>query len=84
MIINATTVVVTLLGIAVAAYIGLHFVRKFALEIAQENHDAIMKMDAAEDEARVKRERQADEAAASAYAKVSTTTSGNGISTGVV
>jgi hypothetical protein len=82
MIINAATVIVTLLGIAVAAYIGLYFVRKFALEIAQENHDAIMKMDAAEGEARIKKERQADEAAASAFAKVSAPNSNS--NTGVV
>lgn len=79
MIINATTIIVTLLVIAVAAYVGLYFVRKFALEIAQENHEAIMKMDAAEDESRVKKERQADEAAASAFAKLKVTPPSTGV-----
>lgn len=79
MIINAATIIVTLLVIAAAAYVGLHFVRKFALEIAQENHDAIMKMDAVEEEARIKKEKQADEAAASAFAKVSSTPSSGGV-----
>lgn len=79
MIINATTIVITLVVIAGAAYIGLYFVRKFALEIAQENHDAIMKLDAAEEDARVKREKQADEAAASAYAKVAAAPNSSGV-----
>ena len=49
---------------------GLKFVRKFALQIAQENHDAVLAMDQAEEEQRVRKERAADAAAATAFAKV--------------
>jgi hypothetical protein len=70
MIIDAKTVIFTLFLVLISGYFGLHFIRKFALQIAEENHNAIRDMDAAEDEARQKRERQADAAAASAYAKV--------------
>lgn len=44
--------------------------RKFALQIAQENHDAVTAMDNAAENKRLKREREADEAAAAAFAKV--------------
>lgn len=70
MYINAHTIIITLIVIVVACYGGLHFVRKFALQIAQENHDAIVAMDNDEDEKRHKRELAADQAAASAFAKV--------------
>jgi uncharacterized protein YpmB len=70
MIINAKTIILTLVIILIAVYVGLKFVRKFALQIAQENHDAIRAMDAAEDEVRLKKVRQADAAAATAFAKV--------------
>ena len=70
MIINAPTIIITLIIIGIAFFFGLQFVRNFALQIAQENHDAILAMDQAEDEKRKKRERDADAAAASAYAQV--------------
>jgi len=70
MIINATTVVLTLIVVTVAFAAGLRLVRAFALQIAQENHDVLSAMDQAEEEQRQKRERAADAAAATAFAKV--------------
>ena len=70
MIIDAKTVIVTLLIIAIAFVAGLRFVRSFALSIAQENLDANMAMDQETEERRLKKERDADAAAASAFAKV--------------
>ena len=70
MIINAPTIVITLILVAIGAYGGLLFIRKFALHIAQQNHDAILAMDQADDEKRLKRERAADIAAAAAFANV--------------
>ena len=70
MIIDAKTVVVTFLIIGVAAYLGLGAIRSFALSIAQENHDANLAMDMTDEARRAKRERDADEAATAAFAKV--------------
>lgn len=70
MIIDAKTIILTLIFVTIAFYCGLRFVRAFALSIAQENHDANVAMDQAEEEQRLKREKQADAAAATAYAKV--------------
>lgn len=70
MIINFLSILTTLLLIAIASYLGLKFVRKFALQIAQENHDAIAALDQQDEEQRLKKERDADAAAASAFAKV--------------
>mmetsp|Transcript_13065 Transcript_13065/g.14956 ORF Transcript_13065/g.14956 Transcript_13065/m.14956 type:complete len:98 (+) Transcript_13065:49-342(+) len=70
MIIDAKAIVVTLLIVAVAFLTGLRMVRSFALSIAQENHDANVALDQAEEQKRVKQERNADVAAASAFAKV--------------
>jgi hypothetical protein len=55
MIINAKTVVITLSLIALASYLGLRAIRAFALSIAQENHDAVVAMDAKEELNRAKR-----------------------------
>jgi hypothetical protein len=70
MIINAPTIVITLIIVSVGLYAGLIFIRKFALQIAEQNHDAIMAMDQADEEKRLKRERAADVAAAAAFANV--------------
>lgn len=70
MIINTPTIILTLVIVTVGFYAGLVLVRKFALQIAQENHDAILAMDQADEEKRQKRERDADTAAATAYANV--------------
>ena len=70
MIINAPTIFVTLVIITVGGYVGLQFIRKFALQIAQENHDAMLAMDQADEEKRLKKEKLADQAAASAFAQV--------------
>lgn len=71
MIIDAKAIVLTLLAVGVACYVGVRLVRQFALQIAQENHDAIRLMDAGEEDARKKkRERAADAASESAFARV--------------
>lgn len=70
MIIDAKTIVLTLILVSIAFYFGLKFVRAFALSIAQENHETIVAMDQEEQEQRLKREKLADAAAATAYAKV--------------
>ncbi len=73
MIIDAKTVVITLIVVVVAFVWGIKFVRKFALQIAQENHDAISALDQAEEQDRLKKERAADAAASAAYLKVENT-----------
>lgn len=70
MIINAQTITITILIISVAFYAGLQVVRRFALTIAQENHDANVAEDMAEEAKRLRRERDADAAASAAFAKV--------------
>lgn len=70
MIIDAKTIILTLIVVTIAFYGGLKFIRAFALTIAQENHDANVAMDQEEQDHRIKREKQADVAAATAYAKV--------------
>ena len=70
MIIDAKTILITLIIVGVASYFGLNLIRSFALSIAQENHDANLAMDVTEQSRRAKRERLADEAANAAYAKV--------------
>lgn len=70
MIIDAKTVVITLVLVGIALYLGLKLIRQFALQIAQENHDTNMAIDQAEEEQRLKRQRDADTAAATAFAKV--------------
>lgn len=70
MIIDAKTVIISLVIIVIAFFAGLRMVRAFALSIAQENHDANTALDQAEEERRLKQERNADTAAASAFAKV--------------
>jgi hypothetical protein len=59
-----------LVMVTIALYFGLKFVRSFALQIAQENHEALLAQDEAADNKRQKKERAADAAAASAFAKV--------------
>jgi predicted TIM-barrel enzyme len=82
MIINAQSIIITLIIVAIAFYFGLQFIRKFALQIAKENNDAIMQMDAAETEKlQRKLAADADRATIEAYAKVkassAATTTGN-------
>lgn len=80
MIINAQSIVLTLFVVILGCYGGLYFIRQFALQIAKENHDAILQMDAEEN---IKLHRKlgndADRATIDAYAKVvqqQTSTSG--------
>ena len=70
MIIDAKTIILSLIIMVIAFILGLRFIRAFALQIAQDNHDALLAMDQKEEEKRLKRERDADVAAASAFAKV--------------
>jgi uncharacterized ion transporter superfamily protein YfcC len=70
MIIDGKTIALTVVVLILGLLLGVRFIREFALQIAQENHDAVAAMDQAEEEQRVKKERSADAAAASAFAKV--------------
>lgn len=70
MIIDAKTVAITLVIVAVAGYFGLQFIRQLTLSIAQENHDANLEMDMTEEAKRSKRQRDADAAASVAFEKV--------------
>lgn len=70
MIIDAKTIILTLLFIGAFLYGGLQLIRQFALQIAQENHDAVAAMDQKADEERRRKERAADDAAKAAFAKV--------------
>jgi len=70
MIIDTKTVIITLIIIAFAAYVGLHMIRSFALTIAQENHAANLQMDTEEETLRLKRLREADDLARAAFTKV--------------
>ena len=70
MIIDAKSVIFTLCLVCLGCYGGLKFVRRFALQIAQENHDAIKAMDAEEDEQRLKKERVANAEVEKSFAKV--------------
>jgi hypothetical protein len=70
MIIDAKTIIITLVVVVIAFTWGLKFIRKFALQIAQENHAAVAAMDQDEEDLRRKKERAADAAAATAFAKV--------------
>jgi len=70
MIINSKSIAITLIIVCVAFSYGLKFIRQFALQIAQENHDAVAAMDQEEEQQRLKKERAADAAAAAAFAKV--------------
>lgn len=73
MLINSKSIIITLIVVIVAFLWGVKFIRKFALQIAQENHDAIAAMDQAEEQERLKKERAADAAASAAFAKVEST-----------
>jgi hypothetical protein len=70
MIIDAKAIIVTLILVSLGFYFGIKLIRSFALQIARENHDAILAMDDAEEGKRRKQERATEAAEASAYAKV--------------
>lgn len=70
MIIDAKAIAVTLIIVTVSLVYGLKLIRKFALQIAQENHDAVTAMEQEEEQQRLKKERAADAAADAAYAHV--------------
>lgn len=73
MIIDGKSIVVTLIIVSAAFFYGLKFIRKFALQIAQENHECVTAMDQKEEEQRLKKERAADRAADAAFAQVEPT-----------
>jgi cell division protein FtsL len=83
MIIDAKSISLTLLIVVVACYGGLQFVRQFALQIAKENHDALLQMDAAETE-KLQRKRavDADQATVEAFAKVKASSTTVGANSG--
>ena len=62
MIIDAKTIIITMVMVVIAFAWGLKFVRKFALQIAEENHAAVADMNHDEEEQRRKKERAADAA----------------------
>ena len=70
MIIDAKTILLSLIVMAAILYGGLQLIRQFALQIAQENHDAVLAMDQKADQERRRKERAADDAAKAAFAKV--------------
>jgi hypothetical protein len=70
MIIDAKAIVFTILIVSVGAYFALKVIRAFALQIARENHDAIMALDQTEEQDRKKRVAAADAAEKMAFAKV--------------
>lgn len=70
MIIDGKSVAITLIIVLAGSIYGLKFIRKFALQIAQENHDAVTAMDQEEEQQRLKKERDADRAADVAFAQV--------------
>lgn len=70
MIINGTTMVLTVALIGVAGYVGLQLIRQFALNIALENHEANVTNDAKEEQERRRKIQVADQAADDAFKKV--------------
>lgn len=70
MIIDAKTIIITIIFIFMGGYIGLRLIRSFALTIAQENHAANVALDTADEVQRSKRLREADEMVASAFSNV--------------
>ena len=70
MIIDAKAVILTLLLVIIGAYFALKVIRAFALQIARENHDAILALDQTEEQQRQKKVAVADAAEKMAFAKV--------------
>mmetsp|Transcript_47299 Transcript_47299/g.54626 ORF Transcript_47299/g.54626 Transcript_47299/m.54626 type:complete len:139 (-) Transcript_47299:128-544(-) len=70
MIIDGKSIVFTLIIVLAAFFYGLKFIRRFALQIAQENHECVTAMDQQEEQQRLKKERAADQAADAAFAQV--------------
>jgi hypothetical protein len=70
MIINAPTILFTLVIIGVGGYAGLKLIRQFALSIALENHEANVAQDTQEEKSRQKKMEMVDAAANAAFMKV--------------
>lgn len=70
MIISPFTVVVALLVMACFAYFGLQIIRKFALQIAMEEHENLVAMDNENEANRQRQEKIAEEAEARAKQKI--------------
>ena len=58
MIIDGKSIAITFVIVSAAFVYGLKMIRKFALGIAQENHDAVKAFNREEEEERAKRERR--------------------------
>eukprot|EP00553_Chaetoceros_curvisetus_P007251 CAMPEP_0204617098 /NCGR_PEP_ID=MMETSP0717-20131115/4161_1 /ASSEMBLY_ACC=CAM_ASM_000666 /TAXON_ID=230516 /ORGANISM="Chaetoceros curvisetus" /LENGTH=94 /DNA_ID=CAMNT_0051630519 /DNA_START=95 /DNA_END=379 /DNA_ORIENTATION=- len=70
MIINTSTVLITVLIIVGIGFGGLHLIRQFALQIAVENFEANQAMDEKDEQERKKKIILADAAASDAFQKV--------------
>ena len=70
MIINAKTVILSLIVISIVGYFALQMIRQFALSIALENHQANEAMDSKEEAERKKKIALADIRASDAFKKV--------------
>ncbi len=70
MIINASTVILTLLIVIGIGFGGLRLIRQFALQIAVENFEANQAMDEKDERDRKKKIALADAAASDAFQKV--------------
>jgi hypothetical protein len=70
MIINGTTVIITLVCIGIVGYVGLQLIRQFAFSIALENHESNMALDVKEDQQRQKKIELADKAVSDAFIRV--------------
>lgn len=70
MIINGTTIIITLICIGIVGYIGLQLIRQFAFSIALENHESNIALDVKEDQQRQKKIEMADKAVSDAFKRV--------------
>ena len=70
MIINTSTIILSFLILGIFAYFGLQVIRKFALQIAIEEHQNLIAMDSEAEANRKKQEKIAEEAEKSAMQKV--------------
>jgi len=82
MIINASTIIVTVIVVSAIGFGGLQLIRQFALQIAVENFEANQAMDEKEEKSRKKKIALADAAASSAFQKVEPLIQKNGAGTG--
>lgn len=82
MIINASTIIVTIIIVSAVGFGGLQLIRQFALQIAVENFEANQALDEKEEKSRKKKIALADAAASSAFQKVEPLIQKNGSGSG--